>query len=94
MTDPVRNLIFILGDQLDLNAPVFRDLDKDHDVIIMAEVAGEIHRYPNHKQRLVLFFSAMRHFRDQLQDQGFQIYYQQMRHCQHFSGLEKRRCTV
>ena len=74
----MRNLIFILGDQLDLDAPVFRDFDKARDVIVMAEVAGEAHRYPNHKQRLVLFFAAMRHFREQLKSRGFEMYYQQI----------------
>lgn len=74
----VRHLIVVLGDQLSLTAPAFADADPERDVVLMAEVEAEIRRYPNHKQRVVLFLSAMRHFRDTLRKQGFTVDYQQI----------------
>ncbi len=74
----VRDLIFILGDQLDPYAPAFDDATPERDVVVMAEVEAEVKRYPNHRQRVVLFFSAMRHFRDALRDRGYTVIYQQI----------------
>ncbi len=74
----VRNLILILGDQLDPNGPALEGADPAEDIIIMAEVAVEIERYPNHKQRVVLFLSAMRHFRDAMTTRGFEVVYQDL----------------
>ena len=71
-------LRLVLGDQLDRNGPALWDLRAQDDVVVMAEVAAEIDRYPNHKQRVALFQSAMRHLRDDLADQGYQIDYQQL----------------
>lgn len=71
-----RNLILILGDQLDPEGPSLAGADASRDVIIMAEVASEIERYPNHKQRVVLFLSAMRHFKADLVARGFRVIYQ------------------
>ena len=77
MTD-VRNLLFILGDQLDPDAPAFDGADPDCDVVVMAEVKAEVQRYPNHRQRVALFFAAMRHFRDALRARGYTVVYQQI----------------
>ena len=74
----VRSLIFILGDQLNLDAPAFEKGEKDRDIVVMAEASAEVERYPNHIQRVVLFFSAMRHFREQLVDDGWQVVYQEI----------------
>jgi deoxyribodipyrimidine photolyase-related protein len=74
----VRNLIFVLGDQLDPTAAAFDDAEPDSDVVIMAEVDAEVKRYPNHVQRVVLFFTAMRHFRDALREQGYKVIYRQI----------------
>jgi deoxyribodipyrimidine photolyase-related protein len=72
----MRTLVFVLGDQLSLDAPALRAADPAQDVVCMAEVADEVQRYPNHRQRVVLFFSAMRHFRDRLRERGFLVHYQ------------------
>ena len=71
----VRNLIIILGDQLDPEGPALEGADASQDIVVMAEVAAEVERYPNHKQRVVLFLSAMRHFRDALEARGFKVVY-------------------
>ena len=41
----------------------------------MAEVDEEAEYIPQHTIRLVLFFSAMRHFRDELVDRGYPVHY-------------------
>ena len=69
-------LIFIAGDQLSLDVETLQTADKSRDIVIMAEVESEIRRFPSHKQRIVLFLSAMRHFRDRLEEAGFQVEYQ------------------
>jgi deoxyribodipyrimidine photolyase-related protein len=72
-----RRLVLVLGDQLDPEGPALRDADPRHDVVVMAEVDGEIRRHRNHRQRVVLFLSAMRHLRDTLRGLGFEVLYQQ-----------------
>ncbi|NNF25908.1 MAG: cryptochrome/photolyase family protein [Gemmatimonadetes bacterium] len=71
-----RALVLVLGDQLDPASPLLETLDPERDRVAMAEVEDEIRRYPNHKQRVALFLSAMRHFRDDLRRQGISVRYQ------------------
>lgn len=53
----MRNLILILGDQLDRQSAAFDDLDPGQDKVWMAEVEEGITWVKCHKQRIV-FFSA------------------------------------
>ncbi len=71
----VRNLVLVLGDQLDLKSAVFNDFDFSRDLIFMAEVFHESNQVWSHKSRIVLFLSAMRHFRDQLRKNKFPVHY-------------------
>lgn len=66
----LRNLVVVLGDQLDPDAAVFDDFDRQQDAVLMMEVAEEATYIPQHRIRLTLFFSAMRHFRDALRTNG------------------------
>lgn len=70
-----RNLILILGDQLTLSSAALKNADKKHDCLLMMELREEATYVAQHKIRLVLFFSAMRHFRDELKQKGFQVHY-------------------
>ena len=70
-----RNLIILLGDQLDEQAEALKDADPNRDVIWMAEVREEAEHVWCSKIRMVLFLSAMRHFRDALRDRGFTVLY-------------------
>ena len=72
----IRNMIIVLGDQLDEQAPAIRSADPDQDAVWMAEVREEATHVWCSKVRMVLFLSAMRHFRDVLQQKGFTVYYQ------------------
>lgn len=58
----IRNLVIVLGDQLDLESSAFDDFDPERDLVWMAEVAEESTHVPSSKQRIVLFLSGMRHF--------------------------------
>lgn len=62
----MRDLIVVLGDQLDPAHALIADMDPEQDRVWMAEVDDEATHVWSHKARLVLFLSAMRHFRDDL----------------------------
>lgn len=65
----VRNLILILGDQLNLDNPALEGFDAAQDRILMVETTGEATHVWSHKARIVLFLSAMRHFHARLASQ-------------------------
>ena len=65
----MRNLILILGDQLNLDNPALEGFDTAQDHILMVECANEASHVWSHKARIVLFLSAMRHFYDCLASQ-------------------------
>jgi deoxyribodipyrimidine photolyase-related protein len=71
----VDRLLIILGDQLDVRSPVVRDLDKQRDAILMMEVRDEATHVPSHRQRIVLFLSAMRSFAKDLAKDGYRVHY-------------------
>ena len=58
----LRRLCLVCGDQLDAASAVFEGFDPARDGLLMTEAAEEAAYVPQHKKRLVLFFSAMRHF--------------------------------
>lgn len=71
----IRNLILVLGDQLDPALSALDDFDPDRDAVWMAENETEATHVWCHKKRLVLFFAAMRHYRDSLSERGFTVHY-------------------
>ncbi len=71
----VRNLIVVLGDQLDLESRALSGGDPEKDLVLMSEVEEEIERVPSHKLRIAFFLSAMRHFRDVLIARGWRVKY-------------------
>jgi deoxyribodipyrimidine photolyase-related protein len=74
----MRNLIVVLGDQLDRNASVFAGFDPAQDAVWMAEVAEESTHVWSHVARIALFLSAMRHFRDELRGRGLTVHYREL----------------
>jgi deoxyribodipyrimidine photolyase-related protein len=74
----VRNLVLILGDQLDADSAVFDDFDPEQDHLWMAENAEEATHVWSHKIRLTFFFSCMRHFRDEQRDEGRTVHYHEL----------------
>jgi deoxyribodipyrimidine photolyase-related protein len=68
-------ILLVLGDQLNLNNAVLAGADKAKDVVLMAEVQEEASYVPHSRHKMVLLFSAMRHFRIRLEEQGFTLMY-------------------
>ena len=67
---PVRHLVLVLGDQLDLDASAFDGFDPTQDRVWMAEVAEESTHVWSSKPRTAVFLAAMRHFALALREAG------------------------
>ena len=85
----IRNLVVVLGDQLSCELDSFRSFDVEHDAVWMAESAVEAEYVWSHKQRIALFFSAMRHFREELELKGIRVFYKKLEENQDYMGLDK-----
>ncbi|WP_375588469.1 cryptochrome/photolyase family protein [Hoeflea alexandrii] len=68
-------LRFVLGDQLSRGISSLEDARPDTDVIFMAEVMAEATSVKHHKKKIAFLFSAMRHFAENLRDEGFTVDY-------------------
>ena len=71
----MRNLVLVLGDQLDGAASAFDGFDPRQDAIWMAEVAEESTHVWSSKPRTALFLSAMRHFHAAREMEGARVNY-------------------
>jgi len=74
----MRNLIYILGDQLSVNISSLEDFDKKHDAILFTEIWDETNYAPHHQKKLVLILSAMREFADLLRQQNYKVFYKKL----------------
>lgn len=74
-TSPVKVLRVVLGDQLSERISSLQGLDLDTDKVLMMEVYDETRYVKHHKQKIVFFLSAMRHFARELEDGGIQVDY-------------------
>ena len=90
MREP-RNLVVVLGDQLDAASSAFDGFDPERDRVFMAEVSAEGEQVWSHKARIALFLSAMRHFRDDLRARGFDVAYVEL--CESTLGTELARAV-
>jgi deoxyribodipyrimidine photolyase-related protein len=68
------SLRLVLGDQLSRSLSSLRDVE-DGDVILMAEVYDEATYVRHHKKKIAFLFSAMRHFAEDLKNEGFTVDY-------------------
>jgi deoxyribodipyrimidine photolyase-related protein len=75
----LRRLVLVLGDQLDLNSDCLwgsgSGFDPQQDAVLMIEAPGEAEQVWNHKARIALFLSAMRHFSHSLRERGVSVHY-------------------
>ena len=69
------DLILVLGDQLSPSMSSLRAGDPSKDIVLMAEVMEEASYVRHHKKKLAFIFSAMRHFRYEISDLGWTVYY-------------------
>ena len=65
----------LLGDQLSWHLPLFAQLDPAHDCLLLAEVQEEASHVPHHPYKLIMLFSAMRHFAQALRERGWRVRY-------------------
>lgn len=75
MTDrSVTTVRLILGDQLNAHHSWYQQ-DNDDCIYVMMELAQETDYVRHHRQKILAFFSAMRHFADALQQSGKNVHY-------------------
>jgi deoxyribodipyrimidine photolyase-related protein len=74
-TSAVRNLVLVLGDQLDDQGPALAGFDRKHDRMWMAEASEESTHVWSHQARIAPLLSAMRHFADRLRKRGYVVDY-------------------
>ncbi len=74
-TQSIRKLVVIFGDQLDPEAAWRDGFDAELDAIWMAEARYEAKYGWSTKQRIAVFLSAMRHFRDERRTEGVRVFY-------------------
>jgi deoxyribodipyrimidine photolyase-related protein len=70
-----RSVVWVLGDQLSLESPALLAAQPENTTVVMIEAPGEATAVWNHKARLVLFLSAMRHFAETLRARGWAVHY-------------------
>ncbi|MBL0939391.1 MAG: cryptochrome/photolyase family protein [Gemmatimonadaceae bacterium] len=74
-TGSTRNLVLVLGDQLDHRSSAFDGFDAGQDMVFMAEVVEESSHVWSSKTRSVMFLSAMRHFAAAQREAGHVVRY-------------------
>jgi len=74
----MRNLVIVLGDQLNEDSGVYDGFDRTKDAIWMAEVAEESTHVWSHKARIALFLSAMRHYEQRMTLLGRCVFYRSL----------------
>jgi deoxyribodipyrimidine photolyase-related protein len=74
----VRQLVLVLGDQLDAEAAVWDDFAPARDAVWMAEVAEESTHVWSSQPRIAVFLAAMRHFRDAQRKLGRTVHYTEL----------------
>ena len=75
MSKPVRRLVLLLGDHLDLHSPHLATVDPERDLCLLVEARSEAQRVWSHKARIALFLSAMRHGAEALRQRGLRVEY-------------------
>lgn len=68
---------WVTGSQLNHQLALIKEADKENDVFLFVEAHSRSTWQNYHKQKLVLIFSAMRHFAQELRDKGFHVDYRE-----------------
>ena len=74
----MNSLRIILGDQLSPSISCLDGCDKSTDIILICEVWDEATYVRHHKKKIAFLFSAMRHFCQELLDEGYQVRYSKL----------------
>ncbi|MEZ5878611.1 MAG: cryptochrome/photolyase family protein [Tepidamorphaceae bacterium] len=70
-----KHLVVILGDQLSRTISSLKGCNKHDTLVLMAELPEEASYAWHHKKKLILIFSAMRHFAEELRGDGWNVSY-------------------
>jgi deoxyribodipyrimidine photolyase-related protein len=73
-----RQLVVVLGDQLDADSAAFDGFDPRQDAVWMAEAHSESTRVWVSQPRIALFLAAMRHFAAACRARGWRIHYREL----------------
>ena len=76
------------GVSLDPNAEPFKTFDNAQDAVLMMEVEQESRHVASHRQRTVLFLSAMRHCAEALMANGRRVHYRTLDDPENTHGLD------
>ncbi|MFO7764391.1 MAG: cryptochrome/photolyase family protein [Wenzhouxiangellaceae bacterium] len=68
-------LTIITGDQLSPDLASLKAIDRGRDHVLMAELPDEAQFVSHHRKKIVLIFSAMRHFARELREAGHCVHY-------------------
>ncbi len=68
-------LTIITGDQLSPGLSALKAMERGKDHVLMAELCDEVRYVRHHLKKIVLIFSAMRHFAEELQAAGHCVHY-------------------
>ncbi|HEY0957245.1 MAG TPA: cryptochrome/photolyase family protein [Roseateles sp.] len=74
----MRDLVLVLGDQLDLASSAFDGFDAAQDAVWMAEVAEESTQVWSSQPRIAIFLAGMRHFAQALREAGRPLHYRRL----------------
>jgi deoxyribodipyrimidine photolyase-related protein len=83
----MRNLVIVLGDQLNDDSAVYDGFEPCKDAVWMAEVAEESTHVWSHKARIALFLSAMRHYEQRMTQAGRCVIYRRLNDPQNAQSL-------
>jgi deoxyribodipyrimidine photolyase-related protein len=70
----MKSLRFIFSDQLSHSISSLKDVSKE-DIILFCEVLEEATYVKHHPKKIAFLFAAMRHFANELEEQGYHIQY-------------------
>jgi len=68
-------LTIITGDQLSPDLAALKAIERGKDHVLMAELSEEVGYVPHHLKKIVLIFSAMRHFARDLENDDHSVHY-------------------
>ncbi|NBG87175.1 cryptochrome/photolyase family protein [Isachenkonia alkalipeptolytica] len=91
--------LWILGDQLNKELAGFKEIDPKKDIVLMIESKERSRLRRVHKQKVVLIFSAMRHFARDLIAEGYRVDYREAPSFtkgleEHFNKYNSTTCLV
>ncbi len=71
----MKTLRLILADQISHSIIALDGIDANNDVVLMCEVMAEATYAPHHQKKIAFLFAAMRHFAEELRENGVNVRY-------------------